>query len=83
MPRPAQITTPFPSVRETARRLGVSEHDARVLSDMAERSERTGNFMIPGIGRVVRVERKARLGRGPVFRVAKTARDATNPSAAK
>jgi len=57
---------------------------------MADRSEKTGNFIIPGIGRVVRVERKVRLGRGPLkgevikipgrkvvkFRVAKAAKDA-------
>ena len=37
MVRPAKITTPFPSVLETAKRLGVSKRDAAVLSEMAER----------------------------------------------
>ena len=63
MVRPATITTPFPSVLETAKRLGVSKRDAKMLSEMAERSERTGVFLIPGIGRIVRVERRARGGK--------------------
>jgi hypothetical protein len=42
---PARITTPFPSVLETAERLGVSERDARVLSEMAERSQSNGKKM--------------------------------------
>ena len=65
MPRSARITTPFPSVRETAKKLGVSAHDALVLSEMAERSVKSGEFVIPGVGRLVRVERKARAGRDP------------------
>ena len=69
--------------------LGVSKRDAKVLSDMAERSQRTGEFAIPGLGRLVRVTRKARVGRNPAtgesikipakkvlrFRAAKTAKD--------
>ena len=91
MAGPAKITTPFPSVLETAKRLGVSKRDAKVLSEMAERSWKTGVFEIPGVGRLVRVDRKARTGRNPVtgetikipakkvvkFRVAKAAKDAT------
>lgn len=93
MARPAKITTPFPSVSETAKRLGVSKHDAVVLSDLAERSWRTGEFVIPGLGRLVRVHRKARMGRNPAtgeaikvpakkvlkFRVAKAAKKAIAP----
>jgi DNA-binding protein HU-beta len=65
MSRPAKITTRFPSVLETAKRLGVSKHDAMVLSEMAERSQKSGVFVIPGLGRLVRVNRKARMGRNP------------------
>jgi DNA-binding protein HU-beta len=93
MARPAKITTPFPSVLETAKRLGVSKRDAMVLSEMAERSQRTGIFVIPGLGRLVRVKRKARMGRNPAigeaikmpskkvvkFRVAKAVKDAIVP----
>ena len=39
MARAVKIDTPFPSVLETAKRLGVSKRDATVLSKMAERSE--------------------------------------------
>jgi nucleoid DNA-binding protein len=93
MARPAKITTPFPSVFETAKKLGVSKHEALVLSEMAERSEKSGVFAIPGLGRLVRVERKARNGRHPAtgeaikipakkvveFRVAKSVKDAIIP----
>jgi DNA-binding protein HU-beta len=64
-----------------------------VLSEMAERSEKTGKFIIPGVGRLVRVDRKPRTGRNHAtgeaikipakknvkFRVAKAAKDATVP----
>ena len=93
MARPAKITTRFPSVLETAKRLGVSKHDAMVLSELAERSRRTGEFVIPGLGRLVRVDRKARMGRNPAtgeaikipakkvvkFRVAKAVKDPIAP----
>ena len=49
MTRPARITTNFPSVLETAKRLGVSKHDAMRLSEMAERSVKTGKFAISGL----------------------------------
>jgi len=89
MARPVKIKTPFPSVLETAKRLGVSKRDALVLSDMAERSQKSGEFAIPGLGRLVRVDRKARIGRNPTtgeaikipakkivkFRVAKAVKD--------
>jgi DNA-binding protein HU-beta len=63
MARPKKIATAFPTVLETAKRLGVSKHDAKMLSELAERSEKTGKFIIPGIGRLVRVESRARVGR--------------------
>jgi DNA-binding protein HU-beta len=60
---------------------------------MAERSEKSGVFVIPGVGRLVRVRRKARAGRNPAtgepikipakkvvkFRVAKSPKDAIVP----
>jgi DNA-binding protein HU-beta len=93
MVRPAKITTPFPSVLETAKRLGISKHDAMVLSEMAERSQRTGEFVIPSLGHLVRVKRKPRMGRNRLtgeaikipakkvvkFRVAKAVKDAIVP----
>jgi DNA-binding protein HU-beta len=97
MARPAKIATPFPTVSETAKRLGVSKREATVLSEMAERSQRTGVFAIPGLGRLVRVSRRARTGRNPAtgeatkisakkavkFRVVKAAKDASLPSTKK
>ncbi len=94
MARAAKVATSFPSVSETAKRLGVSKREVAVLSDMAERSQKTGVFVIPGLGRLVRVTRKSRAGRNPVtgeaikiptkkvvkFRVVKAAKDAIAPS---
>jgi DNA-binding protein HU-beta len=64
------------------------------LADIAIReTKRSGVFVLPGIGRLVRVERKARMGRNPAtgeaikipakkvvkFRLAKAAKDAIVP----
>jgi len=64
------------------------------FADMAVReTKKNGMFVIPGIGRLVRVERKARMGRNPAtgeaikipakkvvkFRVAKAVKDAIVP----
>jgi len=59
--------------------------------------KKNGMFVIPGIGRLVRVDRKARMGRNPAtgeaikspakkvvrFRVAKAAKEAIVPTKAK
>jgi DNA-binding protein HU-beta len=59
--------------------------------------KKNGAFVVPGIGRLVRVDRKARMGRNPAtgeaikipakkavkFRVAKAAKDAIVPAKAK
>src|SRR5271166_5240390 len=58
---------------------------------------KSGSFVVPGLGKLVRVERKARLGRNPAtgetinipakkvvkFRVSKTVKDAIVPPKAK
>ena len=68
------------------------------LADTAIKEVRkTGAFVVPGLGKLVRVERKARLGRNPAtgetihiaakrvvkFRVAKAVKDAIAPPRAK
>ena len=69
---------------------GMLEHLANTA--IAE-VKKNGMFVLPGIGRLVRVERKARMGRNPAtgeaikiaakkvvkFRVAKSAKDAIVP----
>src|SRR5260370_34232689 len=59
--------------------------------------KKNGVFVLPGIGRLVRVERKARMGRNPAtgeaikiaakkvvkFRIAKAAKEAIVPTKAK
>jgi DNA-binding protein HU-beta len=72
----------------------VAEEFLEVLSSMAiSEIKKNGVFVLPGIGRLVRVERKARKGRNPAtgesiripakkvvkFRVAKAAKDAIVP----
>ena len=85
-------------VRELAETTGLNNKVAKqfitALGDMAVReTKKNGMFIIPGIGRLVRVERKARTGRNPAtgetikipakkvvkFRVAKAVKDAIVP----
>jgi DNA-binding protein HU-beta len=72
----------------------VAKHFVQTFTDMAVReTKKNGMFVIPGIGRLVRVDRKARMGRNPAtgeaikipakkvvkFRVAKAVKDAIVP----
>jgi len=85
-------------VRELATKCEVNNKVARGfldnLSGMAiAEVKKNGVFVLPGIGRLVRVDRKARLGRNPAtgesikipakkvvkFRVAKAAKDSIVP----
>ncbi|MBM3775189.1 MAG: HU family DNA-binding protein [Acidobacteria bacterium] len=85
-------------VRSLAENCEVNNRTARqfleCLSSMAiTEVKRNGVFVMPGIGRLVRVDRKARMGRNPAtgeaikipakkvvkFRVAKAAKDAIVP----
>src|SRR5579884_2081213 len=89
-------------IRELAESNGVPTKQARqfitTFAEMAVReTKKNGMFVIPGIGRLVRVERKARMGRNPAtgqeikipakkvvkFRVAKAVKDAIVPPKAK
>ena len=85
-------------IRELAETTGVATKVAKQFvtsfADMAVReTKKNGMFIIPGVGRLVRVERKARIGRNPAtgetikipakkvvkFRVAKAVKDAIVP----
>ncbi len=85
-------------VRKLAETCEVSNKVARHLLDtVAEEAikevKKSGVFVVPGLGRLVRVDRKARMGRNPAtgeaikipakkvvkFRVAKAAKDAIVP----
>src|ERR1700757_53708 len=89
-------------VRKLAESCAVSNKVARQLLDsVAEEAirevKKNGVFVVPGLGRLVRVDRKARMGRNPAtgeaikipakkvvkFRVAKAAKDAIVPPKAK
>ncbi len=85
-------------VRKLAEACGVNNKVSRQFVDtMAEEAikevKKNGVFVVPGLGRLVRVDRKARMGRNPAtgesikipakkvvkFRVAKAAKDAIVP----
>jgi DNA-binding protein HU-beta len=85
-------------VKELAEKAGITSKQAKLMvesySSIAEReTKKAGVFVLPGIGRLVRVERKARMGRNPAtgasikipakkvvkFRVAKAMKDAIVP----
>ncbi len=89
-------------VRKLAEVGEVTNKQARLildtLSDLAVTEvKKNGVFVLPGIGRLVRVDRKARMGRNPAtgeaikipakkvvkFRVAKAAKDAIVPPKVK
>ena len=89
-------------IKELAENTGVTSKQAKQfvvsLGEMAVReTKKNGVFIIPGIGRLVRQERKARTGRNPAtgeaikipakkvvkFRVAKAVKDAIVPAKKK
>lgn len=76
----------------------VARQFVETLADTAIKEvKKNGVFVVPGIGRLVRVDRKARMGRNPAtgeaikipakkvvkFRVAKAAKDSIVPPKAK
>ena len=85
-------------VRELAETTGINNRVAKQfmdsLAELAVReTKKNGVFILPGIGRLVRAERKARIGRNPStgesikipakkvvkFRIAKSVKDAIVP----
>jgi DNA-binding protein HU-beta len=85
-------------VKELAETTGVnnkvSKHYMETLASLAVReTKKNGVFILPGIGRLVRADRKARIGRNPAtgeaikipakkvvkFRIAKSVKDAIVP----
>ena len=85
-------------VRQLAEKSEVNNKVARTMLDTLAQTaiaevKKNGVFVLPGIGRLVRVDRKARMGRNPAtgeqikiaakkvvkFRVAKAAKDAIVP----
>ena len=89
-------------VRHLAEKCGVNNKVARgFLDELAKvaigETKKNGVFVLPGIGRLVKANRKARMGRNPAtgepikiaaktvvkFRVAKAAKDAIAPGGKK
>src|SRR6202041_276699 len=86
-------------VRTMAEKLELTNKQSTAFFDLlaetaVKETKKNGVFVIPGIGRLVKAERKARLGRNPQtgesikikaktvvkFRVAKAAKDVIAPS---
>jgi len=95
---PAKKMTQAQLVKELAEKIGVTSKQAKLFvdsyADVAVReTKKLGMFVIPGIGKLVRQDRKARMGRNPAtgeqikipakkvvkFRVAKAVKDAIVP----
>lgn len=87
-----QIINELAEATETNRK--VAKQFMTAIADMAVReTKKKGMFVLPGIGRLVRQDRKARMGRNPAtgetikiaakkvvkFRVAKSVKDAIVP----
>jgi len=89
-------------VQTLAEKCEVTKKVAKAMMDSLAQTaigevKKNGVFVLPGIGRLVRVDRKARMGRNPAtgqaikiaarkvvkFRVAKAAKDAIVPPKAK
>jgi DNA-binding protein HU-beta len=89
-------------IQTLAEKCELSKKDTKGLLDLLAQTaitevKKNGVFVLPGIGRLVRVDRKARMGRNPAtgetikiaakkvvkFRVAKAAKDAIVPPKAK
>ncbi len=85
-------------VRHLAERCGLNNKGARqfldeLASTALQQTKKNGLFVLPGLGRLVKSHRKARMGRNPAtgqaikiaaktvvkFRVAKAAKDAIAP----
>jgi DNA-binding protein HU-beta len=85
-------------VRHMAEKLELSNKQAAAFLDLlaetaVKETKKSGMFTIPGLGKLVKAERKARMGRNPQtgeaikikaktvvkFRVAKAAKDAIAP----
>jgi DNA-binding protein HU-beta len=98
MPAEMKRMTQTAIVRELAETTGVNNKVARhfmdSLAELAVReTKKNGVFILPGIGRLVRADRKARVGRNPAtgeaikipakkvvkFRLAKSVKDAIVP----
>ena len=91
-----QLIKKLAEVGEVANKVAKAMLETFAATAITE-TKKNGVFVIPGIGRLVRVERKARMGRNPAtgesikipakkvvkFRVAKAAKDAIVPPSKK
>ena len=88
-------------ISEMATKTGLGKKDVKdfimLFVDLAYREAKKGEFAVPGLGKLVKQKRKARIGRNPAtgaeikipaktvlkFRVAKAAKDAVLGAAKK
>ena len=94
----AKVMTKSQTVAHMAEKLSITKKQAAIgLEELAalavNETRKNGQFVIPGLGKLVKVNRKARMGRNPAtgeaikipaktvvkFRVAKACKDAVVP----
>jgi hypothetical protein len=80
---PVKITTGFPSAAKAARDLGVSKKVAKNLAELARRSMETGEYVLPGFGRLEPAGHGKRGARVVRFKTAKKADSAVKRAAKK
>ena len=99
MAKEVKAMTKAQLISELSEKLAVTKKDVNsfidTLSDIAyKETKKKGSFVLPGFGKLVKVQRKARTGRNPAtgeaikikaktvvkFRVAKACKDAIIPS---
>jgi len=98
---PAKPMTKSQVVAELAKKNDLTKKDAAAflesLAALAYKEAKKGGFVLPGLGKLVVVQRKARMGRNPAtgeaikipakkvlkFRIAKAAKDAILPGKKK
>ena len=80
-------------IRKIAEANEISNKTAKAVLETLAETKKNGMFVVPGLGKLVRVDRKARLGRNPAtgesikipakkvlkFRIAKACKDAIVP----
>ena len=64
MNRPVKLTTGFPSALKAAKRLGVTQKEAKKLALFAEASRQSGGFQLSRAGRLLLVNSKSRKNNG-------------------
>ena len=78
MPRPVRLTNGRPSAAGVAEMFGISKKRAKNLSFLAEHALKTGEYVLPGVGRLVKVTVNGKK----TYKIVKIGRMRTGPKSA-